>query len=96
MECFVCVCITYRSYGGPEEGGWHYDSAKEHVGITRVTSNEELEKVTRELIETYNLKPRDGDIYKASRWDLSAAAEYRIRIDTRMPVDKEYPRPRYE
>lgn len=69
---FVNVYEVDRPYGGPEEGGWHYDAGEPVV--SRQVKQEDADKVMAELEEEY---PHTGRVYSV----LYQGGDYRVCIE---------------
>lgn len=70
----VNIYHEWRAYGGPEEGGWYYNTG-DPVGTIRADSNEEARKIASALWDVLS------DLDKANRrgydsWRYSVSVEY--------------------
>lgn len=73
---YVNVYSVDRGYGGPEEGGWWYET-REPVHFERVSSREEAEERREELREQY---PNTG-----KRFSVLGGEDYDIFIQYQEP-----------
>ncbi len=81
----VNVIKTFRSYGGPEEGGWYYDSARDVIASATARS----EKEVKETVELFTGLHKLG-------WDPNDCASVKITVTDERPEDKIFERPGYE
>jgi hypothetical protein len=88
QQWFVGVYAVGRAYGGPEEGGWWFDTG-ELVQQTAVSSLAEAEELRASLVERFH------NTGKAS--GVLGGDDYRIAVDIR-PHPAEFPEsvPHYE
>jgi hypothetical protein len=92
---WVGVKWTTRSYGGPEEGGWYYDSSVEYLSPQFVHNRAELESYVRSVVVDYELKWFKGNTGFPNRYD--GGDSYRLAYQGRpFPEPKAYTRPAYE
>jgi hypothetical protein len=77
--CFVAAYSVERNYGGPEEGGWWYDSG--NLVDVRGCSQAELPAVLEDMQAKY---PRTGN-----RYNVAGGEDHSIEVwdDGEMPVD---------
>jgi len=90
---FVGVYEVHRSYGGPEEGGWWYDSGE--LVEQFVCDDDEMPEFIAELKEKYpRQEPGSRDYYCNV---LYTGGDYRIDW-SRKPMPNHFPevRPHYE
>jgi hypothetical protein len=88
---FVNVYLTDRAYGGPEEGGWWYDTAQ------AVRSTQVLARDLTALVETENAWCADEN--RRRRSDIGSVLSqglYEVEIDDQPAVDRPTERPHYE
>lgn len=81
----VNVIKTFRSYGGPEEGGWYYDSELEVIASATARSEAEV----KETVKIFT------DLHKLG-WDSHDCATVKITVTDELPQDEIFPRRRYE
>lgn len=89
-EWIVAVYEVSRNYGGPEEGGWWYDS-----GTLILTDHCESEDQAKEVREAL----RNGEFQKTSkRYSVLGGDDYDVEIYHDKTPPKFFPaeRPRYE
>jgi len=91
---YICVDLIDRGYGGPEEGGWHYDSGTvmtfESVRVDyygdepRISENEAifLLTVAEEWVEEFGNFESNHRSSVAPRGD-----DYRVRVEYDIPKD---------
>lgn len=84
---YVNVYDVIRNYGGPEEGGWWYDSG-EPIESHPVTSMEEAEALRAELENDF---PRTG-----KRYSVLGGFDYDIFIEDHPAEEWPAYRPHYE
>jgi len=92
---FVAVKIVSRSYGGPEEGGWYYDSDIRYENVQTVRTEQEFLYLCRDLAEIWDLRAPFADRLP-SRWDSRDCQYNRIWYGEKIPQNESIPRPRYE
>jgi len=94
---YIGVRHIERSYGGPEEGGWYYDSYVEYENVRWIPDRAEFEKYVREVFESYGLR-WTGSIPNSipSRWDNGDDYRLAYRWGSNFPAPKRRPRPQYE
>ena len=90
---FVAVQKVERAYGGPEEGGWHYDASVTYDMTTKVHNQAEYDAAVSKMIQVYELRG-GSDVRMPSRWD--GRCETRVTVTAEEPVDEVFDRPRYE
>lgn len=83
---WASIIKTYRKYGGPEEGGWYYDSEQEVITSRLVHNEEEL----KECRNTY----LNGDL--KIKWNPIECAHIKIVYTQEQPLDEIFAKPRYE
>ena len=84
---YVNVYAVSRSYGGPEEGGWWYDTG------TVVTSVPVIDRETAEEIAD-TLRTEYPDTGRSS--SVLGGADYRVRVEDTPAASYPTERPRYE
>jgi hypothetical protein len=90
VVCYVSVYAEERRYGGPEEGGWWYNTM-EHVLSLPLIDPGDRDEV--ELL-TDVLRPRftdEGDIYS-----VNGGTRYHVTPEARQGSRENTRRPRYE
>lgn len=85
MLKYVNVIKTFRSYGGPEEGGWYYDSEQEVIASATARSEAEVEETVKLFTKLHKLG-----------WNSRDCASVKITVTDELPVDQIFPRPSYE
>lgn len=85
---FVTVYDTDRAYGGPEEGGWYYDTGS--VVLSRQVPSQDAERVRAELREKY---PYTGKRYSVI---YPGTGDYDVVISDTPGADYPQYTPRYE
>jgi hypothetical protein len=91
---FVAVYAVDRAYGGPEEGGWWYDTGQ-RIHLEVVTTEERAIRRREELRELYPVTGNRGSVLGSGYYpdgDYEVVTSYGI-----VPVES-FPetRPRYE
>jgi hypothetical protein len=76
-----------REYGGPEEGGWWYDTGQ--VVKTVQAKAEDVDRVREALEKAY---PRNGQVSSVNY----RGGDYRVRVEDRPGADYPTERPYYE
>ncbi len=93
----VAVYLVDRAYGGPEEGGWWFDSGEpdeEMAQFTRLFHNEDLAYDYRARVENkLCFKLNKG---RRSISSVLSEGEYHARVETGLPAAFPAERPRYE
>lgn len=87
--CYVNVYLDDREYGGPEEGGWWYDTSR----IRRVvpTTREHAEELKKRLELEFSNEGRRSDI-----GSVLSEGRYRVAIEPSYGQTTPETRPRYE
>lgn len=85
---YVGVYEVYRCYGGPEEGGWWYDSGSLILAEMYDTYDEALQRGSELEVEWPDNNTYTSVVY--------SGGDYRVRIDTEPPRNYPEDRPRYE
>lgn len=94
MKRYVNVYEVYRNYGGPEEGGWWFDSGEPLISVS-VTGKDEGEVEAAELILLDDLKkayPDRGNRYSMAPRDT----DYQVVIEEHEARYWPEERPHYE
>lgn len=95
---FLSVYELDRNYGGPEEGGWWYDSGRlVHVEAAPASMGINIPDRIKELRGEYPPDPQDGTPGLGSMAYGGGVYEVRVTNDGLMPLDY-WPvvRPHYE
>lgn len=90
-KLFINVYEVERCYGGPEEGGWWYNSYRciDTVKLDRRVSLNRAERITQAL--NHKLKDEEyGDIYS-----VSGGARYVCDLEHRVAESETRERPHY-
>lgn len=93
MSRYINVYEVYRHYGGPEEGGWYWDSGELLISV-QVTGKMEGEAEAAELLLKDYLErsyPDDG-----SRFSVLGGTDYQVRIEDHDGKSWPEERPHYE
>ena len=93
----VAVFLVDRAYGGPEEGGWWYETgvpSDEHANFTRGFKREHAA-----YAYARQLNLRYGDTWNAGRRDINSVlseGQFFAEVCEGQPVPYPVERPRYE
>lgn len=82
---WVNVVEVQRSYGGPEEGGWYYDSSIRVLQSSKCNTEEEIKEEVSRLKKSYKIG-----------WDSREGCQRKIRVTATPDIDQDFPRPQYE
>lgn len=94
MQRYVNVYSVNRHYGGPEEGGWWYDSGELMLSV-RVTGKDAGEVEAAELILVGKLSESYSDT--RSRYSMVPRdVDYHVMIEEHEGKDWPEERPHYE
>lgn len=93
---WVCVKVTERRYGGPEEGGWYYDASVAHYCLERCRTIDDYTSNAVRLCKAFELRVDPTGERFPSRWDSRECADKRLMFSRNRPQDRDNPRPRYE
>ncbi len=96
LPFYAGVKKIQRSYGGPEEGGWYYNSSVEYVNPRLIRNREEFAEYVRGVFEEFNLRWYGDAERHPARWDNGDGYTLCFRWDSPFPDPKTYPRPQYE
>ena len=78
MQRYVNVYEVTRNYGGPEEGGWYWDSGEPMLSV-KVTGKSEGEVEAAELILLEDLAKAYPDT--GARYGVLGGEDYFVRIE---------------
>lgn len=92
--CYIGVKKVYRSYGGPEEGGWYYDSSITYHDITYIINESDFNKMIDLLSFTWSLKTWNGSELPPNSQDGPTFCT--LWFGYNHPKDESNFKPRYE
>lgn len=87
--CYVAVVLQDKAYGGPEEGGWWYDT-EQVLEQKQAHSREHRQELINNYLSQYS---------NEGRRDISSVASegiYAIRVQKKKVTDYPQYRPHYE
>ena len=96
FPCYVSVKATQRSYGGPQEGGWYYDSFARYTGAVLVRNEREYQACAKTLVDEFRLSAGFEAKRMPSRWSGRECCQYQLWTSNAAPTDGPLPRPQWE
>jgi hypothetical protein len=91
---YVNVYSIDRCYGGPEEGGWHYDTGSPFDGIHRNSFGCDTQEEA-ELIQGWLVKTLGRYQPKRNRYSVIGGADIDVFIEAKPPQEWPAERPYY-